>query len=147
MITLSLLHPVNKTPVQHWTFEADAVIRIGRSMDNDVVLYSAVVSRHHVELRQTGQGWTIMSLGTNGTYLEDQRIEQIPVEDGIIIRLARSGPNIQISLTQQNPEISAAQDAPATQRPSAKTTAEHTPGFNQPSFVGSCQEEKMSSQA
>lgn len=98
MITLSLLHPLNKKPVQHWTFEEDTVIRIGRSTENDVVLYSAVVSRHHVELRQTDSGWEIVNLGTNGTYLDGKRVAQAPAVDGIVIRLARSGPNIQINI-------------------------------------------------
>ena len=74
------------------------MIRIGRSTDNHVILYSAVVSRHHVELRRTGKGWEIMSLGTNGTYLDGKRITQIVAENGVIIRLARSGPNIQIRM-------------------------------------------------
>lgn len=98
MITLSLLHPLNKKPVQHWTFEEDSVIRIGRSTENQVVLYSAVVSRHHVELRQTDAGWEIVNLGTNGTYLDGKRVAQAIAEDGIVIRLARSGPNIQINI-------------------------------------------------
>ncbi|MBD0336387.1 MAG: FHA domain-containing protein [Cyanobacteria bacterium Co-bin13] len=101
MITLSLLHPLNKTPVQHWTFEKEPVIRIGRSTDNDVILYSAVVSRHHVEIHRTDSGWEIRSLGTNGTYLEGKRIAEAPVQNGIIIRLARSGPNIQINMTEE----------------------------------------------
>ncbi|MGF1520803.1 MAG: FHA domain-containing protein [Leptolyngbyaceae cyanobacterium] len=98
MITLSLLHPVHKNPVQHWTFEEESVIRIGRSTENDVVLYSAVVSRHHVELRQTPSGWEIINLGTNGTYLEGKRISQVAAQDGTVIRLARSGPNVQINI-------------------------------------------------
>lgn len=104
MITLSLLHPLNRTPLQHWTFEKESVIRIGRSTDNDVILYSAVVSRHHVELRPTDQGWDVVSIGTNGTYLDGKRITQVPAEDGIVIRLARSGPNIQIRLGAEGRE-------------------------------------------
>lgn len=143
MITLSLLHPINKTPVQNWTFETESVIRIGRSTDNDVILYSAVVSRHHVELRQTEQGWLVMSLGTNGTYLEGKRIEQVPVEDGLIIRLARSGPNIQINLAQQD-RSAAAMQALRARQPSINTAADepvsslqgHRPADkNQPSFA------------
>lgn len=98
MITLSLLHPIKQIPVQVWTFENESVIRIGRSTDNQVILYSAVVSRHHVELRRVGSGWEIINLGTNGTYLDGKRITQVPVTDGAIIRLARSGPNIKIRL-------------------------------------------------
>jgi hypothetical protein len=98
VITLLLLHPLKRTPVQVWPFEQESVIRIGRSTDNHVILYSAVVSRHHVELRQVGSGWEIENLGTNGTYLDGKRITKIPVTDGAIIRLARSGPNIQIRM-------------------------------------------------
>lgn len=100
MITLTLLHPIQSIPVQSWTFEQEPVIRIGRSTDNHVILYSAVVSRHHVELRQVDAQWEIVNLGANGTYLDGKRITQVPVEDGVIIRLARSGPNIQIHVGQ-----------------------------------------------
>lgn len=106
IITLSLLHPIDKTPVQSWTFEEEPVVRIGRSVNNDVILYSAVVSRHHVELRQTEDGWEIYNIGSNGTYLAGQRIEHKPVQDGLVIRLARSGPNIQINLTRQTKGMS-----------------------------------------
>ena len=92
MITLFLLHPLKKIPVQNWTFENEPVIRIGRSTDNHVVLYSAVVSRHHVELRYKGSQWEIVNLGTNGTYLDGKRITQVTAQDGVIIRRARSGP-------------------------------------------------------
>jgi serine/threonine protein kinase len=98
VITLTLLHPVQLTPVQCWTFEDTSIVRIGRSTDNQVILYSAVVSRYHVELRRTNLNWEIVNLGANGTYLDSKRITQVPVKDGIIIRLARSGPNLQIHL-------------------------------------------------
>jgi pSer/pThr/pTyr-binding forkhead associated (FHA) protein len=101
VITLSLLHPLHKTPVQHWSFDQESVIRIGRSSDNNVILYSAVVSRHHVAIHRIDHGWRVKSLGTNGTYIDGRRFDEIPVEDGIIIRLARSGPNIQIHTTPE----------------------------------------------
>lgn len=98
MIILSLLHPIKQIPVQVWTFSTESVIRIGRSTDNQVILYSAVVSRRHVELRRVGSEWEVVNLGTNGTYLNGQRITQSMVIDGDVIRLARSGPNIQIRM-------------------------------------------------
>ncbi len=103
MITLTLLHPVQLTPVQHWTFDQSSIVRIGRSIDNQVVLYSAVVSRYHVELRQTNSTWEVVNLGANGTYLDGKRIERSPIQDGMVIRLARSGPNIQIHFKQSEP--------------------------------------------
>ena len=98
MIKLILLHPINLAPVQNWHFEDEPLIRVGRAKDNQVVLYSAVVSRHHVELRWVGGNWKIVSLGANGTYLDGKRIAQEPVFDGVIIRLAPSGPQLQIFL-------------------------------------------------
>ncbi len=106
MITLTLLHPVKSSPVQSWTFDCDTVVRIGRSTDNQVVLYSAVVSRHHVELRYTPAtrtatgGWEIVSLGANGTYIDGQRVLRSPLSDGMVFRLARSGPNIQVQIQE-----------------------------------------------
>ena len=105
MITLVLLHPLQGTPVQTWTFQEESVVRIGRAHDNNVVLLSAVVSRHHVEVRQNASEWEINNLGTNGTYISDKRVDKVAVTDGMIIRLARSGPKIQINLTNHNPVV------------------------------------------
>lgn len=98
VITLTLLHPLQSGPVQSWTFNTESAIRVGRSNENDVILYSAVVSRHHVEVRPKGHGWEVVSLGANGTYVDGERVTQVPVVDGMIIRLASSGPKIQIRL-------------------------------------------------
>ena len=98
MITLTLLHPVDSTPLQSWTFADESVIGIGRAMDNKVVLHSSVVSRHHVELRQSNKSWELVNLGANGTYLDGELISQVPVVDGLIIRLASSGPQLQIRI-------------------------------------------------
>nr|WP_238717974.1 FHA domain-containing protein [Petrachloros mirabilis] len=92
------MHPVQSTPVQSWSFDQDPVIRIGRAVDNHVVLYSAVVSRYHVELRKVGQQWDVVNIGTNGTYLDGKRVHQAPLSSGNVMRLARSGPNIQIQI-------------------------------------------------
>lgn len=105
MITLTLLHPLKPVPVQHWTFQPTSVIKIGRSTDNHVVLYSAVVSRHHVEIRPHGSQWEVISLGSNGTYVDGKRISKAMASDGMIIRLASSGPKIQIRL--DSPEYKA----------------------------------------
>lgn len=98
MITLNLLHPLQSIPIQSWTFEDESVISIGRATDNQVILYSAVVSRHHVELRRRGSTWEVVNLGANGTYLDGKRISEASIADGALIRLARSGPQIQIHL-------------------------------------------------
>lgn len=102
MITLTLLHPIQSIPVQSWVFKDISIIRIGRSTNNEVVLYSAVVSRHHVEVRHNGNEWHIVNVGTNGTYINETRIDEIAAADGMIIRLASSGPKIMIKIDSEN---------------------------------------------
>jgi pSer/pThr/pTyr-binding forkhead associated (FHA) protein len=97
-IVLSLL---NSVPVQSWTFTSEDVIRIGRATDNHVILFSAVVSRHHAELRwDEVSGWQIFNISANGTYLDSEAIKVETVVNGMIIRLATSGPKIQIKLKE-----------------------------------------------
>ena len=98
MITLTLLHPLQPVPVQSWTFKEEPQIRIGRSTNNEVVLYSAVVSRHHVEIQKVGQDWQVANLGANGTYIDGKRVERTLATDGMVMRLASSGPKILIKI-------------------------------------------------
>ncbi len=102
MITLTLLHPLQSVAVQSWTFHTESSIKIGRSTNNEVVLYSAVVSRHHVEIKRTGQQWEVINLGANGTYIDGERVEQATVVDGMIVRLASSGPKILIKIESES---------------------------------------------
>ena len=103
MITLTLLHPLQPVPVQSWIFQEEPKIRIGRSTHNEVVLYSAVVSRHHVEIRKVGDDeWEVVNLGANGTYINGQRVTQAAAADGMIIRLASSGPKILIKIESES---------------------------------------------
>lgn len=84
--------------MQSWKFTGKSLIRIGRATDNEVVLYSSVVSRLHLELRETNGNWQIISRGANGTFVGEERISQVPVVDGTIVRIAPSGPKLQIRL-------------------------------------------------
>lgn len=99
VITLALLHPTKHTPIQTWTFDSEPVVRIGRSRSNDVVIASAIVSRHHVELWRHDTEWEVISFGANGTYIEGDRIHQVPVVDGMIVHLGNSGPQLRLQLS------------------------------------------------
>jgi len=101
VITLHLLHPIDSTPVQTWQFDHEVLISIGRSSSNDVVLLSSVVSRHHVDLHRQSMGWQILSRGANGTYLNGEAIDKIQALDGMIVRLASTGPKMQIRIDQE----------------------------------------------
>jgi hypothetical protein len=59
----------------------EAVVRLGRSLENDVVLDDQRVSRYHAQLRWNGRGWAAHDLqSTNGTYVDD-----VPVRDQPLI--------------------------------------------------------------
>ncbi|APB35033.1 serine/threonine kinase protein [Gloeomargarita lithophora Alchichica-D10] len=99
MITLSLMNPAQGTSIRDWSFTEETVIRIGRAPDNEVVLLSSVVSRHHVELRRERAHWEIFSLGANGTFIDGEQVtDQAKLMDGATIRLAASGPIIQVKI-------------------------------------------------
>jgi Protein of unknown function (DUF3662)/FHA domain len=59
-------------------FELDPrleVVRLGRAIDNDVVVDSQRVSRYHTQLRWVDAGWLVYDLdSTNGTWLDGERI-------------------------------------------------------------------------
>ncbi len=113
MITLTLLHPLKSIPVQKWDFKPNSSIRVGRANDNDVVLYSAVVSRHHIEIRPRGNDWALISLGSNGTFIGGRKIKKVLVKHGMIIRLASSGPKIRITLQESEKSADQMDDSQA----------------------------------
>ncbi len=52
-------------------------VAIGREVDNDIVLYEAEVSRHHIRMVLTKDGYTIEDLNTtNGTFVNNRRLKQ-----------------------------------------------------------------------
>ncbi len=127
MITLTLLHPLQSVAVQSWTFNDEPSIKIGRATNNEVVLYSAVVSRHHVEIRKSGvDEWEVVNVGSNGTYIDGELVERTKALDGMIVRLAKSGPKILIKIESnlsQNQSDSSNQPARSKRQPkSAKDT-------------------------
>lgn len=126
MITLTLLHPQHSVVVQTWRFEPKSVIRIGRSRNNEVTLYSAVVSRHHVEIRRKGTDWEVVNTGSNGTFCDGKRISRAAVKNGMVIRLASSGPQIQIWTDVLTSEKKPAETSP--QRPISKEDMEKAQG-------------------
>lgn len=102
MVTLTLLHPQASTPLQQWSFQSKSTIRIGRSPDNDVILNDPLVSRHHLELRETsaksGSLWQLVNQGTNGTFLNGILVSRSIVPDDALIRLAREGPLLKFQI-------------------------------------------------
>ncbi len=66
-------------------------VRLGRGVDNDVVIPDAPVSRHHAKIQQRDEGvfWVTDLSSTYGTFVNDEHVglEGLPMRDGDILRL------------------------------------------------------------
>ncbi|BAZ41963.1 serine/threonine protein kinase [Calothrix sp. NIES-4101] len=105
MVTLTLLEPQQKTPLQEWHFADESLIRIGRANDNHIAIADDLVSRYHLELRRIDagssySGWQMVSTGINGTFLNGVLVNQAQLPDNCLLQLAKSGPLLKFQLEQ-----------------------------------------------
>ncbi|MEO5345198.1 MAG: FHA domain-containing protein [Magnetococcus sp. YQC-9] len=73
-------YPVGKEP-----------INIGRAKDNDIRLSDEAISRHHLRvMRNHGEKYSVRDLASkNGTYLNNERIQEERLKNGDRIDLGR----------------------------------------------------------
>ncbi|HKV54641.1 MAG TPA: FHA domain-containing protein [Candidatus Binataceae bacterium] len=72
---------------QHFEIRADAPTRIGRALDNDIVLNDASVSRYHASIEARNGGFVLRDLGSqNGSWLGEQRVTETPLGPGDILK-------------------------------------------------------------
>ncbi|OGR02618.1 MAG: hypothetical protein A2284_16295 [Deltaproteobacteria bacterium RIFOXYA12_FULL_61_11] len=91
-------------------------IRIGRGKDNDIIIDDRNLSRNHAELRRTAEGVLLRDLGsTNGLYVEDRRVGEILLGEGVVVRFG---------------------DSLLTLKPSGATQASRVTGLNQAANLG-----------
>ena len=65
--------------------------RIGRGTDSDLRIDDPGISRHHAEIRQQGGDVVIVDAGsTNGIVIDDERVEQARLVDGVRIQLGNT---------------------------------------------------------
>jgi ABC-type multidrug transport system ATPase subunit/pSer/pThr/pTyr-binding forkhead associated (FHA) protein len=66
-------------------------IRIGRSLDNDIVVRDLLVSRHHAELRSVQDGYVIVDLQShNGTYVNGRRVHRERLDEGALVAIGHN---------------------------------------------------------
>jgi pSer/pThr/pTyr-binding forkhead associated (FHA) protein len=67
---------------------AGSATRIGRALDNDIVVNHGSVSRHHASVEAEDGKFVIRDLNSqNGTFVQDQRVNESPLQDGESVRL------------------------------------------------------------
>jgi transcriptional regulator with GAF, ATPase, and Fis domain len=63
-------------------------LRIGKAVDNDLVLADDTVSRHHCELTRAADGVHVRDLGsTNGTKVQGARVTEAVVQPGVVLKV------------------------------------------------------------
>lgn len=125
--------PVTGVPVvltaggQTWRATPDRPWTIGRAPECEVKLDDPRVSRKHATLESTPQGWVLVNHGTNGMFVDGQRVERLAVLHPVTVSLgAQSGgvlvqmqpeppPTPDAAVTQVAPDAAMTQVAPAAQ--------------------------------
>src|SRR5512142_2783884 len=68
-----------------------ANVNIGRSSKSDVQIDQESVSRNHARIINTGKSMILRDLGsTNGTYVNDQLIDEYVLRDGDFVKIGRT---------------------------------------------------------
>ena len=95
----------------------NAPFQIGRREDAGVAMPNEFVSRSHVEVSfREGQWWAADLGSANGMFVAGQRLERVPIEGALSIRLGIKGPFVYFSVEQP---VAASKAEP--QRPTVPT--------------------------
>jgi RsiW-degrading membrane proteinase PrsW (M82 family) len=75
------------------------------------------VSRRHAQIRRDEQGFSLSDQqSTNGTHVNDEKIDSVHLRSGDLIELGTGGPRLRVRIEQAPPRAAEAADAPATSR-------------------------------
>ncbi len=128
---------------QQHSFAPGAIVRIGRSSDNDIVVSDPTVSRRHAQLSWESSGWVWQNAGQAPTFLAGQPVARFNVGPLVEVFLASpQGPAVRLQVAAtpggggpQATELAsfgeAVGDTPPTNR---------APGFNAPGYPGAPQQ-------
>ncbi|HEX5187910.1 MAG TPA: PrsW family glutamic-type intramembrane protease [Streptosporangiaceae bacterium] len=87
---------------QNLTFAPGAIVRVGRSSENDVVVNDPTVSRRHAQLAWEASGWVWQNSGQAPTFLAGQPVAQFAVGQQVDVNLASpQGPALRLATTAE----------------------------------------------
>jgi pSer/pThr/pTyr-binding forkhead associated (FHA) protein len=73
---------------RQFSLSADVSTRIGRALDNDIVVGDQSVSRHHASIEYSNGNFMLRDLGSqNGTWVGGHRVAEISLSPGDLLRL------------------------------------------------------------
>lgn len=129
VVTLALLNPDDRTTIQCWTLKPDVVIRVGRSLDNQIILANSLVSRHHCELQCRSDGsiprWWLSNRGKNGTLVNGVEIQRpVILKSRDVIQLSPKGPLMQIELSNPDRETTVQASGQTSAQASGQTSGQ-----------------------
>jgi hypothetical protein len=82
--------------------EGDA-LSLGRSSDNHIVVNDKLVSRRHSVLKREGANYVLEDLGTsNGTFVNNQRIQRHVLSQGDVIKLGQTYFTYRLPVAERN---------------------------------------------
>ena len=88
---------------------------LGRALDNDLILESAGVSRHHAQVERRHGRYVLRDMGsTHGTLVNGQRVEEVVLRDGDVLTLGGQRLVFRVSAAPADPN---AAPPPADPRP------------------------------
>ena len=88
--------------------------RLGRGIDCDIVLVDPMCSRVHAELDYKEDRWWLKDTGSrNGTYVNDHRVDTVPLTSGVRVRMGSS--EFAFHSSDQPPTLAATRDKRMTE--------------------------------
>jgi ABC-type multidrug transport system ATPase subunit/pSer/pThr/pTyr-binding forkhead associated (FHA) protein len=84
--------------------DADRVATVGRDPGCDLVVDNPLVSRHHLRISCRNGSWMAEDTGSsNGTYVAEQRVGEVPVGNGVVVQLGHAveGPAVVLTVPGQ----------------------------------------------
>lgn len=127
-----------QSPTQTWTSDQPRTFRVGRETDNDIVAADQSVSRHHAEIRATGDGWEVVDLGsTAGTWVGGQRVPRADLRGTMAVSFGAQGAGLSVTITVTGPAPAPpAPPAPSGDRPVTAAVAAPPPALAQTMVAG-----------
>jgi putative serine protease PepD len=105
-------------------FDAPRLLRIGRSIEADVVLAAGSVSRSHAELRPVEGGWVLVDSGSQyGTYIDGRRVTEHPVTGPVTVQCGPPAAGSSLRITPDSVVSAALQAAPPAPPPAPASPA------------------------